>query len=416
MKLKLKDIRPNPFRDLLRNPLDRAKVVELIASINDTGFWDNVVVRKNKSKEFELAYGHHRVQAALEAGITEADFIVKDLSDAMMIKIMTNENSEAYGYSFLSTIESVRAVVTAYSEGSLSSKELVVPKDTPESSKRFAPSYIQGKQAPPTSEVERPYTVASVAEFLGLTKARGDASNKVTAAFGVLELSERGILGAPEESLKDTPIKDILKMVSDLKKRHEAVIERRNKDQVEVAKLQTQRAEKERKDRELTAKHKAEQERLLKQQAEALRKKNEEEAERALKEAKDKDERFQKRQEANKVSRRKLDADIKATQERVAEQKEKEKDLPTRHQVATFLWELKAILSPGFAFREKIKALSRNKAVTTNEREIIRQAMLDAGDWYQMQANEFLPIKHVDPLAEAQRREELQRKTKKESL
>src|ERR1035438_9159850 len=102
MILKLKDILPNPNRDLKANPLDPAKIAELVASINTTGFWDNVVVRKNAAGKYELAYGHHRLAAAIEAGITEADFIVKSFDDELMIKVMDNENREAYGTSPLS--------------------------------------------------------------------------------------------------------------------------------------------------------------------------------------------------------------------------------------------------------------------------------------------------------------------------
>ena len=52
------------------------------------------MVRENKAGKYELAYGHHRVQAAIEAGLIEADFIVKPLDDAMLIKVMDYENRE----------------------------------------------------------------------------------------------------------------------------------------------------------------------------------------------------------------------------------------------------------------------------------------------------------------------------------
>src|ERR1035441_714855 len=117
MKLKFRDVLSNPYRDLKGNPLLKDKIAELVASINTTGFWDNVVVRKNKDGKYEMAYGHHRLAAAIEAGITEADFIVKTFDDELMIKVMDNENREAYGTSPLSLIESVRAVVKGLSEG-----------------------------------------------------------------------------------------------------------------------------------------------------------------------------------------------------------------------------------------------------------------------------------------------------------
>src|ERR1035437_10086747 len=111
MKLKFKDVLPNPYRDLKGNPLLKEKIAELVASINTTGFWDNVVVRKNKAGKYELAYGHHRVQAAIEAGLESADFIVKVFTNAQMIQVMDGENRETYASSPASVNESVKAVV-----------------------------------------------------------------------------------------------------------------------------------------------------------------------------------------------------------------------------------------------------------------------------------------------------------------
>ena len=95
MKIALKDIKPNPYRNLERYPLDQPHVDELVASIKATeaGFWDNVLVRKVGDK-YELAYGHHRLEAAKQAGLKEADFIVKKLSDEEMLKIMYLENKQ----------------------------------------------------------------------------------------------------------------------------------------------------------------------------------------------------------------------------------------------------------------------------------------------------------------------------------
>ena len=146
MKLKLKDILPNPYRDLIKNPLKKDKLEELEASINDTGFWDNVVVRKNADGKYECAYGHHRLAAAINAGITEADFIVKKLSNALMLKIMDNENRETYGTDLLSVMESVEAVVRALAAGQIPA--FVRAKDTNRSLLCYAPSFVPGKPEP----------------------------------------------------------------------------------------------------------------------------------------------------------------------------------------------------------------------------------------------------------------------------
>ena len=91
MKIKVKDLQPNPFRKIKTYPIDRDKIRALKISINETTFWDNIVARKNNGK-FEIAYGHHRLVALKELGIKEVDIPVRHFDDAAMIKIMANEN------------------------------------------------------------------------------------------------------------------------------------------------------------------------------------------------------------------------------------------------------------------------------------------------------------------------------------
>lgn len=97
MKVKIKDLEPNPYRDMNNYPMDEAKVKSLIESIRQTGFWDNILSRKN-GKKFQIAYGHHRLAAIREVykPTDEVDIPVKELDDATMIRIMANENMEAW--------------------------------------------------------------------------------------------------------------------------------------------------------------------------------------------------------------------------------------------------------------------------------------------------------------------------------
>ncbi len=57
---RVKDIQPNPFRNLEACPFNAGKVDILRESIRTTGFWDNVVARLDDKGRPELAYGHHR--------------------------------------------------------------------------------------------------------------------------------------------------------------------------------------------------------------------------------------------------------------------------------------------------------------------------------------------------------------------
>ncbi len=93
MKVQIKDLKPNPFRDMKNYPINEGKVKSLTNSINQTGFWDNILARKNNGK-IEIAYGHHRL-VVLKKLFKPDDYVdipVKELDDPTMIRIMANEN------------------------------------------------------------------------------------------------------------------------------------------------------------------------------------------------------------------------------------------------------------------------------------------------------------------------------------
>jgi len=94
-KIRLGDVRHNPFRRFDEFPLIEKKVLALQNSIQETGFWDNVLGRVVEGG-VEIAYGHHRIEAAKrvygddhEIGIT-----IRELSDVDMLRVMGLENSE----------------------------------------------------------------------------------------------------------------------------------------------------------------------------------------------------------------------------------------------------------------------------------------------------------------------------------
>jgi len=110
MKIQIKDLRPNPFRNIEHYPIDADKVKTLVASIGQTGFWDNILARK-KDGQIQIAYGHHRLAAlkqAMKPGDT-VDIPVKPLDDATMLKIMANENMDEWKTSPGVIDETVRA-------------------------------------------------------------------------------------------------------------------------------------------------------------------------------------------------------------------------------------------------------------------------------------------------------------------
>ena len=100
MKIKLSALKPNPFRMMDHYPLDPERMDTLKRSIEETSFWDNVVVRENGSGEFQISYGHHRLAAAKEVlgESYEADLPCRSLSDEHMLKMMIAENESIHSH------------------------------------------------------------------------------------------------------------------------------------------------------------------------------------------------------------------------------------------------------------------------------------------------------------------------------
>ena len=121
MKIQVSDLRPNPFRRLEKYPIRKSKKESLKRSINQTGFWDNVLTRKRGDK-YEIAYGHHRLVALKELGIKEVNLPVKDISDANMIRIMANENMEDWKLTPLVINETI-SVAKDFLDGELAKYE-----------------------------------------------------------------------------------------------------------------------------------------------------------------------------------------------------------------------------------------------------------------------------------------------------
>jgi hypothetical protein len=98
VQVKLRDILPNPYRDYRLYSIRADKVARLVESIRETGLWENVVGRR-KGDKVEIAYGHHRIEAAKKLFKPDdtISIIIKDLSDDQMLRMMIRENAEEYG-------------------------------------------------------------------------------------------------------------------------------------------------------------------------------------------------------------------------------------------------------------------------------------------------------------------------------
>ena len=97
MEVKVSQLLPNPHRKLERYPIDEEKVKNLVESIKDTSFWDNILARpSSENGVYEIAYGHHRMEALKRVGIKKINIPIRELSNEKMLQIMANENMQEW--------------------------------------------------------------------------------------------------------------------------------------------------------------------------------------------------------------------------------------------------------------------------------------------------------------------------------
>lgn len=109
MKINVKDIEYNRFRDLDLNPINPDHVDVLADSITELGFFSGITVRPLRGGKYEAAAGHHRFEAARQAGIKMLEAVVQDYTDEQMVQIMVKENATQRGGNALATLDSVAA-------------------------------------------------------------------------------------------------------------------------------------------------------------------------------------------------------------------------------------------------------------------------------------------------------------------
>lgn len=113
MRIKIKDIRPNPFRDFSLYPIDDEQVLRLSQSMDNLGFFSGVTARHVDGGGYELAAGHHRLEAAQRTTppLTHIEAVVEPYNDQQMVEIMMTENLTQRGHNAASVLDSVAAYV-----------------------------------------------------------------------------------------------------------------------------------------------------------------------------------------------------------------------------------------------------------------------------------------------------------------
>lgn len=99
LNVPIRAIDANPFRCLAEYPWIEPKIEALQRSIADVGFWEGVICRKVGDR-FQLAFGHHRIEAAKREGLTSLRLVIRDLTDEQMLQFMGRENGEDYKSDF----------------------------------------------------------------------------------------------------------------------------------------------------------------------------------------------------------------------------------------------------------------------------------------------------------------------------
>ena len=111
MKKPIDQILPNPHRNFDIYPIGETQVALLMESISEVGMFLGLPARKTQNG-YEIACGHHRLEALKRTGATHVDIAVNDYSDDEMLKIMIRENSTQRGNeNFGAVLDSVGAVL-----------------------------------------------------------------------------------------------------------------------------------------------------------------------------------------------------------------------------------------------------------------------------------------------------------------
>jgi len=291
LKLQLKDLKPNPFRDFKIDPVDNSHVGELAKSVRKNGFWGGVEVRRGENG-YEVPAGWHRILAARKAGEAEIDLPVRSLSDEQMRSRYAWENATQRGNTSTALAGTIATAVRTILYKTLSPEE--------------SPSETRGGHN--RDGVGRDAILAELADIPGITetvvraqlanlKASGDYDRIVNEVVTIVETEHRARLTALRKAEEERAAAE--RREAEAKGKREAIEEAKRKAAEEKAARD--------------AEAKAAREAATKARDEAERKRKTAEAERKAKEAKAAEE---KRKAIEEQRRKAAEAEEKAKAER----------------------------------------------------------------------------------------------------
>jgi len=374
----LHKVKDSPFRNKKRNPIDTDKVKHIAESVTATDFWKGIQGREVDGL-VEVAFGHHRIDAARLLGMKEIPIEVLALSDAEMLQRMTRENLRG---DLTAALEVVEATVKAYADGLID-----IGNPDPKTRKdliRHAPSY---KQASSTPEVDHPYTADTLARFLGgcyVKPTSNTAQNSVVAALGMLELEERKVKGFSEKVLQVTGVdnsgryvgaKRVIQYVAEIKQREIKAQERAEKSAEEVRAEEAKQQALQAQIKEREAKEQREHEELLRKQVDARLAENAAEAKRLQQVIKDKAAAAEAKAETDKVKMLALEVGLEEKKKAAQEQSRVDEYLPIRRETDRVIHILERR-----DLEEDLKALSR-RPQTLKDRQRVWEAIDNLSGW-----------------------------------
>lgn len=94
MKIKLKELNPNPFKkEINKGHLDKEQIIRIKSNIKELGLMGSIPVFKKENKYFLIA-GHHRVQALKEVygNNFEVEIVIHNYNEEQILRGMIIEN------------------------------------------------------------------------------------------------------------------------------------------------------------------------------------------------------------------------------------------------------------------------------------------------------------------------------------
>ena len=90
LDLPLNELRPNPYQP--RKTFDEQSLKELASSIERSGVFQPIIVRRSQIKGYEIIAGERRFRASKLAGKTNIPAIIRNFDEEMMMQIAVLEN------------------------------------------------------------------------------------------------------------------------------------------------------------------------------------------------------------------------------------------------------------------------------------------------------------------------------------